>query len=317
MDNKIFKRIVAAAAGVTMLGTCAFATGLTTASYEDGTLSFDYTVAEGATKVTYLAYAATVAGENDTTVTTVGDTNYVLGNIVAVNQLDEIPETNSEDVAISADLLGEATHIVLMSGDDLGSDVAYAAVATTTTYTVSFEIAAELGLTAPTAIETTTGKATLPEAPAKDGYTFDGWYLEATPETLVAAGTEVDVAGDVKYIAKYTEDEVVATGTYLWGDVNLDGAVDGIDLSSLIDAVLNKTVSVVSSSDGRTYTIKSVFAANGLRWGDINADGAVDGIDLSSLIDAVLNKTVSIDTDLLTATVKSNVTIELDSDFAN
>jgi len=250
MDNKIFKRIVAAAAGVAMLGTCAFATSLTTASYSDGTLSFDYTVADGATKVTYLAYAATVAGESDETFTTVDGTKYVLGNIVAVNQLDEIPETTTESVAISADLLGEATNIVLMSGDDLGSDVALAAVATASTYTVSFEIAAELGLTAPTAIETTTGKATLPEAPAKEGYTFDGWYLEATPETLVAAGTEVDVAGDVKYFAKYTEVPAGPTVTFVNGETSTTLAVDKL---STLTKPANITLASLTLTDAQKY----------------------------------------------------------------
>lgn len=288
MDNKIFKRIVAAAAGVTMLGTCAFATGLTAASYEEGTLSFDYTVAEGATKVTYLAYAATVAGEDDTTFTTVDGTNYVLGNIVAVNQLDEIPETKSEAVAISADLLGEATNIVLMSGDDLGSDVALAAVPTASaadeTYTVTF-MDGETVLDTKTEVAKDTVISTLVAAPEKEQGTaklawgFVGWYTDAALTTKLAA--DAVVTGDVTVYAKFVP-------VYLVGDINCDGNVNGTDVNILKSYNSSKIteanqakyqIKVAVDSNYYTFDSKNIQYVNG----DINGDGNVNGTDVNIL----------------------------------
>lgn len=295
MNNKIFKRIVAAAAGVTMLGTCAFATGLTTASYSDGTLSFDYTVAEGASKVTYLAYAATVAGEGDTTFTTVNGTNYVLGNIVAVNQLDEIPEATSESVAISADLLGEATDIVLMSGDDLGSDVAYAVAPvvtapTTEAYTVTFMDGTTV-LDTKTEVAKDTVISTLVAAPSKDKGTakldwgFAGWYTDAELTTKLAA--DAVVTGDVTVYAKFVSN-------YIIGDVNADGAINNTDVTlvkqlrygTMTETNINK-FQAGKEIDANYYTFngKDQLYKNG----DVNGDGNINNTDVTLIKQARYN----------------------------
>lgn len=283
MDNKIFKRIVAAAAGVTMLGTCAFATGLTTASYEDGTLSFDYTVAEGATKVTYLAYAATVAGENDTTFTTVDGTNYVLGNIVAVNQLDEIPETKSEAVAISADLLGEATNIVLMSGDDLGSDVALAAVATTTVpdaptyeYNVALQNVTYNGTAATvvriTGLDPAAVSVTVDETVAK-------YYVNTTSSANVIvaciAGTYTDTAA-VKELVSIAEG---TTEKIIFGDATGDGTTP-------VEADITELARCIAGFERTKPTYKKFQLPTDLMnllVLDVTGDGSVNESDITEL----------------------------------
>lgn len=289
MDNKIFKRIVAAAAGVTMLGTCAFATGLTAASYEDGTLSFDYTVAEGATKVTYLAYAATVAGENDTTFTTVDGTNYVLGNIVAVNQLDEIPETKSEAVAISADLLGEATNIVLMSGDDLGSDVALAAVATTTAPagpTVTFMNGAETVAALKVDDE---GNVTVPTSatfPYESHYTYslyswveldadDNEVNEYVIEDLTDGKIAITGTSDITLYAKFATDVD-------FGNMNGDARINSRDITAF-------KAGIMSTNADYEFVWEETYVGSGVDIGDVDGNGRINARDITAFKAGVMS----------------------------
>lgn len=112
MNNKFIKRVAAVVLGVAVLSTCAFATTLSGAGYEDATLSFSY--ASDADKVSYIAYAATEAEEG----------GFTLGNIVAIGQIDDNTGNDEVEVGISANLLGDATHIVIKSGDSDGITVA-------------------------------------------------------------------------------------------------------------------------------------------------------------------------------------------------
>ena len=114
MNNKFIKRVAAVVLGVAVLSTCAFASTIEgTSSYSDPTLSFSYKSA--ADKVSYIAYAATEAA----------DGSYTLGNIVAIGQADNntADEVVPVRVDISESLLGDATHIVIKSGDSAGTTV--------------------------------------------------------------------------------------------------------------------------------------------------------------------------------------------------
>lgn len=289
MNNKIFKRIVAAAAGVTMLGTCAFATGLTAASYEKGTLSFDYTVAEGATKVTYLAYAATVAGENDETFTTVNGTNYVLGNIVAVNQLDEIPETKSEAVAISADLLGEATNIVLMSGDDLGSEVALAAVTTTTAPagpTVTFMNGEETVAALKVDDE---GNVTVPTSatfPYESHYTYslyswveldadDNEVNEYVIEDLTDGKIAITGTSDITLYAKFATDVD-------FGNMNGDARINSRDITAF-------KAGIMSTNADYEFVWEETYVGSGVDIGDVDGNGRINARDITAFKAGVMS----------------------------
>ena len=112
MNNKFIKRVAAVVLGVAVLSTCAFASTLTNAGYEEATLGFSY--ASTADKVSYIAYAATEADGG----------GYTLGNIVAIGQADDNTTGGNVSVGISAALLGDATHIVIKSGDSAGATVA-------------------------------------------------------------------------------------------------------------------------------------------------------------------------------------------------
>ena len=109
MNNKFIKRVAAVVLGVAVLSTCAFAATISDGStYSSGTLTFGYTTT--GEKVSYIAYAAEASTDG-----------YTLGNIVAVNQIDNSAESVANNsVTISSTLLGDAGYIVLQSGDDQG-----------------------------------------------------------------------------------------------------------------------------------------------------------------------------------------------------
>lgn len=116
MNNKFIKRAASVVLGVAVLSTCAFAANdITGAGYSEETIIFSYS--STADKVSYIAYAATQDAEGTTNV---GGENYTLGNIVAVNQIDDNAGAGSVSVAIDPTKLGEATHLVIMSGDSAG-----------------------------------------------------------------------------------------------------------------------------------------------------------------------------------------------------
>ena len=116
MNNKFIKRAASVVLGVAVLSTCAFAANdITGAGYSEETISFSYS--STADKVSYIAYAATQDAEGTTNV---GGENYTLGNIVAVNQIDDNTGAGSVSVAIDPTKLGSATHLIIMSGDSAG-----------------------------------------------------------------------------------------------------------------------------------------------------------------------------------------------------
>ena len=118
MNNKFIKRAAAVILGVCVLSTCAFAANdVTNAGYTEESTTLSFTYGSSADKVSYIAYAATQDAEG---ATTVGDQKYTLGDIVAVNQIDDNAGSDTVSVAIDAAKIGGATHIVIMSGDSAG-----------------------------------------------------------------------------------------------------------------------------------------------------------------------------------------------------
>lgn len=129
MNNKIVKRFAAVVLGVAVLSTCAFASRIDSADYAKANTTLTYNIYSDADKISYIAYAATKAASAEGA-TEVNGTYYTLGEIVAVNQIDGHAAGNTGNTAVSiaeAKLSG-ATHVVLMSGDSNGAQVAKTAM---------------------------------------------------------------------------------------------------------------------------------------------------------------------------------------------
>lgn len=131
MNNKIVKRFAAVVLGVAVLSTCAFASTITSADYAKATTTLTYNINSTADKISYIAYAATKVADGTEGATVVDGTSYTLGEIVAVNQIDGHTggDTGNTAVSIAEAKLSGATHVVLMTGDSNGADVAKKAMA--------------------------------------------------------------------------------------------------------------------------------------------------------------------------------------------
>ncbi len=189
MKVKTLKRLTALLIAVVMLSTCAFAAGLSNATYnkEDNTINFTYEPGN-AEKVTYLAYAATDADGDGTLEKT--------DVIVAIDQIDNVPaEVADQNVSVKIDTAKLANvdtdndgtaetpiaGFVLMSGDDVSASAASVDVKIPTdTFTVTFDVEGNTELVAAQNIKK--GQtATEPTAPeAAEGKKFDGWYTDNT-----------------------------------------------------------------------------------------------------------------------------------------
>ena len=130
MNNKIVKRFAAVVLGAAVLSTCAFASEITSADYAKTNAKLTYDITSAADKISYIAYAATAVDSATEGATQIGTDYYSLGNIVAVNQIDDHTSgsTGNTEVSIDSTKLAGATHIVLMSGDSNGAPVAKTAV---------------------------------------------------------------------------------------------------------------------------------------------------------------------------------------------
>lgn len=300
MNNKLFKRIVAAAASAVMLGSCAFATTLSNVSYDgsadNGVLSFTYNNGK-ADKVTYVAYAATRATDTDTNAVTVNGTKYVLGEMVAINQFDNLAAAAAdaagtpETVPVDKTKLANADAIVLKSGDSLGSPVAVEAVALQTApateHTITFANVQE-GYATPTLkvadgslVTDMLAKIADPTKTKTGGkgdkldWVFVGWYTDETLTTKLDKSAEAKITADMTLYAKYVQQNV-------FGDVNGDGKTDGNDALAINVYVRRGNVhpgypdigAGVSNTnvEGKKYT--GVY-----KLGDVNGDGTVDGND--------------------------------------
>lgn len=147
MNNKIVKRFAAVALGAAVLSTCAFASTITSADYAKADATLTYAISSTADKISYIAYAATKVADGTEGATVVDGTSYTLGEIVAVNQIDDNTTGGSNGtVSIDSAKLTGATHVVLMSGDSNGElgKVAMAiddfAIATAIKNTGKFEV---------------------------------------------------------------------------------------------------------------------------------------------------------------------------------
>lgn len=131
MNNKIVKRFAAVVLGVAVLSTCAFASTITSADYAKATTTLTYNINSTADKISYIAYAATKVADGTEGATVVDGTSYTLGEIVAVNQIDNhtAGDTGNTAVSIAEAKLSGATHVVLMTGDSAGAAVAKKAMA--------------------------------------------------------------------------------------------------------------------------------------------------------------------------------------------
>ena len=90
---------------------------------------------------------------------------------------------------------------------------------------------------------------TLP-TPTKEGYSFDGWYLE---DTLITAATIVDLTEDVTLVAKWAEKRVfdvkLGGGSGAWERVNITWTDDAYDLATEINTS-NISVKVTKPDGG-------------------------------------------------------------------
>ena len=310
MNNKLFKRIVAAAASAVMLGSCAFATTLSNVSYDgsadNGVLSFTYNNGK-ADKVTYVAYAATKAtAETDANAVEVNGTKYVLGEMVAINQFDGL--TVGTDAAPAADTPvavkidktkltnAAATDIVLKSGDSLGSTVAVQAIALATTpvtteRTITFANVQE-GYATPT-LKVADGSlvtdmlAKIADPTKAKGtkdkldWAFVGWYTDEALTTKLDKSAEAKITADMTLYAKYVQ-------VYIVGDVNGDGKVTNTDITAL-KKYMAKTLSATQQTWGIDSEINdNVYYKNAgkdlkAKNGDVNGDGKVTNTDITAL----------------------------------
>ena len=254
MNNKLFKRIVAAAASAVMLGSCAFATNLSNVGYvagagNVGTLSFTYNNGE-ADKVTYVAYAATkAAAGTDANAVEVNGTKYVLGEMVAINQFDNLAAATAdkaETVPVDSTKLANADAIVLKSGDSKGSPVAIQAVAlanepVVTGYTVTFKsgnVDVASIKTSDDGTVTLPTEATLSKSSNFYEYKLYSWVAvdsdgnQVGDDILTSAGTYKPTA-DVTLYAKYKS-------TKPYGSITGGARLTARDIDAFKQGILSK-----------------------------------------------------------------------------
>lgn len=104
MNNKLIKLMAVVVLSVMVLGTCAFASTVSNPTYtkESALISFNVAAGEGATQVTYIAYADA--------------TN---GTIIAIDQISAAEAAVPQNVTIDAGKITNAEKIVICSGDDV------------------------------------------------------------------------------------------------------------------------------------------------------------------------------------------------------
>ena len=295
MNNKLFKRIVAAAASAVMLGSCAFATTLSNVSYDgsadNGVLSFTYNNG-AADKVTYVAYAATKAtAETDANAVTVNGTKYVLGEMVAINQLDNLAAAAAdaagtpETVPVDKTKLANADAIVLKSGDSLGSPVAVEAVALQTTpdYTTDLQDVTYNGI-AGTIVRVYGLDAT--KVVTVDGVTAK-YYQQRN-----ASG---ELTGKIVHVACVAQNAkpaiTVAEGTPVeikFGDVDGNSNINSKDITYLNNCLNNKSVRTPKGTVD--YALPTDLME--LMVFDVNYDKAINSKDVTYLNNCLNNKSV-------------------------
>ena len=297
MNNKLFKRIVAAAASAVMLGTCAFATTLSNEAYENGILSFSYDNG-AANKVTYLAYSATKIAADDTT-STVGykdanGTKYVLGEIVAIDQIDGITANAGGTVSAKIDTskLANKDAIILKSGDSNGTAVAPSVVslaAPVTERTITFaNVQADYatptkkvadGTTYAAALEGVADPTKARGTSDKLDWAFVGWYTDAALSTKL--DKNATVSADVTLYAKFIQVRIN-------GDANGDGKISNTDITAL-KKKLSNTLSETQKKwgIGEAYNANIYYTNNGKNLnavnGDVNGDGKISNTDITAL----------------------------------
>ena len=313
MNNKLFKRIVAAAASAVMLGSCAFATTLSNVGYVDGagnvgTLSFTYNNGD-ADKVTYVAYAATRLADGDTTsvvgYTDANGTKYVLGEMVAINQFDNLAAATAdkaETVPVDSTKLANADAIVLKSGDSKGSPVAIQAVALqaapATERTITFANVQE-GYATPTLkvadgslVTDMLAKIADPTKAKGTGdkldWAFVGWYTDEALTTKLDKSAEAKITADMTLYAKYVQVRIV-------GDINGDGIVNLTDANVIRQYKAGKLSAANIEKFGVEKVMDNTKYTNGgkdieYKNGDVNGDGVVNLTDANIIRQYKANK---------------------------
>ena len=283
MNNKLFKRIVAAAASAVMLGSCAFATTLSNVNYVAGTgdvgnLSFTYNNGD-ADKVTYVAYAATKAtAETDANAVEVNGTKYVLGEMVAINQLDNLPAATAdaaETVPVDSTKLANADAIVLKSGDSKGSPVAIQAVALQTApdYTTDLQNVTYNDI-AGTVVRVYGLDMT--KVVTVDGVTAK--YYKKTDGSIVHVACVAQNAKPAITVAEGTPEVM------LYGNANGDASVSTADATLLSRSIAGVTIR------GTKFTLPSDLMA--LHILDVDANGSVTSADLTNLKRSIAGVTI-------------------------
>ena len=97
-------------------------------------------------------------------------------------------------------------------------------------------------------------------------------YEDANGDFAIANGTIV-VSEKQDQGPKYIE--------VLWGDIDSDGAVAGLDASAVVNVLLGGV-------EETAYTIGEVVPGTEVIWGDIDSDGAVAGLDASAIVNVLL-----------------------------
>jgi hypothetical protein len=127
--------------------------------------------------------------------------------------------------------------------------------------------------------------------PIRLGYYYD---VNGTPTFAIAEATMV-----------VEEDDSEKTITFIWGDVNANGAANGADATALVNAIAGGTSTWTKTVDGVTYTFgfnSDIVTADGksyamkigdnsVRWGDVNINGAANGADATALVNAIAGGT--------------------------
>ena len=201
------------------------------------------------------------------------------GTVAAVNDKTKI--NNVEDGAVEVEeneTIGTTTY----------HNLYYTLSSTPDSYTISLN--ANQGTVSPTSISVEPGNAVsgLP-TPVRNGFVFDGWYLENTFDTLVVEG-ETTPDGDDEYFAKWTPSVTSATIT-----------------NETIDLVVgeNETINVtnVLSIEPFTYSSSSTDVAT------VSSVGVVTAVGPGHTT-VVLTGTRSHDTKTVTINVQVSADVE-------
>jgi hypothetical protein len=168
--------------------------------------------------------------------------------------------TNSLSLTVDG-AAGDKTVLVLANGvaaaDATGDDILYI-----NQYTADETAYAAMGLK---------GTDALPagEYAIKIGYTDANGDFAIADGKIVVTEKTVD---EPKYI------------TVIWGDIDSDGSVAGLDAAKIVSVLLGNT-------EDTQYTIGEVIPSTEVVWGDIDSDGSVAGLDAAKIVSVLLGNT--------------------------